>query len=290
MNRRPRTLLVLAGAVLVAALAGWLLLPRTVDPAAVARRVRWQITVNNPTGEPVSNTEVRLFAPRRESAWQRLDFLSSQPAFVAVDDQHGNSVLRYTLDLPPYGSAVISAEAAVSLFTASRPEGSGDPAGWLASEQFIESDSPDILAAAAPLRRSDPAATMRAVYDWVVAHLQEAPYAAQELGAHAALFAKRGDCTEYSDLTIALGRALGVPARLAAGFRLTDRPTLTAADYHNWAEAYWDGRWHLIDGIFKKFDSDTESYITFRIRGAAEEPANSERFSTADPRLRIEMR
>jgi transglutaminase-like putative cysteine protease len=47
---------------------------------------------------------------------------------------------------------------------------------------------------------------------------------------------KRGDCTEYSQLTVSMLRALGIPARVRSGF-LASGQTLVA---HAWID-YFDG-------------------------------------------------
>jgi hypothetical protein len=60
---------------------------------------------------------------------------------------------------------------------------------------------------------------------------------------------RRGDCTEYAVLTVALCRAAGIPARVVAGYVYAD-------DYqghknvflaHSWAEAYVGGKWIGLD-------------------------------------------
>jgi len=56
---------------------------------------------------------------------------------------------------------------------------------------------------------------------------------------------REGDCTEHSVLLVALLRAVGIPARGAAG--LVYMPGRQAFFFHMWAEAYIDGRWIPLD-------------------------------------------
>ena len=57
---------------------------------------------------------------------------------------------------------------------------------------------------------------------------------------------KKGKCTDYSILTVALMRAAGIPCRLAVGFLVGEG----ALYYHEWDEM-WDGhRWIGIDSVF----------------------------------------
>jgi transglutaminase-like putative cysteine protease len=57
------------------------------------------------------------------------------------------------------------------------------------------------------------------------------------------LAANAGACRDFAHLTIALCRARGVPARLAAVYA----PGLTPMDFHAVVEARVDGVWHVLD-------------------------------------------
>jgi len=57
------------------------------------------------------------------------------------------------------------------------------------------------------------------------------------------LLAGRGVCRDFAHLTIALCRAVGIPARLAAVYA----PGLAPMDFHAVAEALVDGIWRAVD-------------------------------------------
>ncbi len=57
------------------------------------------------------------------------------------------------------------------------------------------------------------------------------------------LASAQGVCRDYAHLVIALLRAMDVPARYAACYA----PGLVPMDFHAVAEAYVDGRWHVVD-------------------------------------------
>jgi hypothetical protein len=87
----------------------------------------------------------------------------------------------------------------------------------------------------------DPAEQARAIIAWV--H-REMTYEVTPAGIDdiTLLSRKRGDCTEYSQLTISLLRAVGIPARMRSGFMLADRSLVAHAwiDFHDgvgWREA-----------------------------------------------------
>ncbi len=84
----------------------------------------------------------------------------------------------------------------------------------------------------------------RDVGDWVFDRLR------YELGSSGpldtavdTLLAGRGVCRDFAHLTIALCRAIGIPARLASVYA----PGLWPMDFHAVAEVAVDGRWELID-------------------------------------------
>lgn len=62
-------------------------------------------------------------------------------------------------------------------------------------------------------------------------------------GAVRTLLARQGVCRDYAHLCIALLRARGIPARLAAVYA----PGLAPMDFHAVAEAWVDGGWQVVD-------------------------------------------
>jgi transglutaminase-like putative cysteine protease len=63
-------------------------------------------------------------------------------------------------------------------------------------------------------------------------------------GAVRTLLGRQGVCRDFAHLSVALLRALNVPARLAAVFA----PGLSPMEYHAVCEAYVNGAWYIIDG------------------------------------------
>jgi transglutaminase-like putative cysteine protease len=62
--------------------------------------------------------------------------------------------------------------------------------------------------------------------------------------------ARRGNCTDFHALFIAMARSIGIPARFAIGLPLPEaRGSGTIPGYHCWAEFYVEGRgWVPVDG------------------------------------------
>jgi transglutaminase-like putative cysteine protease len=65
------------------------------------------------------------------------------------------------------------------------------------------------------------------------------------------LVERRGDCNEHTVLYVALARAVGLPARAAAGLVYLDRRFY----YHAWPEV-WLGDWVAVDPTLDQFPAD----------------------------------
>jgi len=108
---------------------------------------------------------------------------------------------------------------------------------WLVDERYLEKDAPDIQSAAKALAGKSDEETVRNTMAFVGRTMRKGPFDSADHGAVWALEKKLGDCTEYSDLFIALCRANGVPARSRGGYVVID---VARGDTpkHDWAEAY----------------------------------------------------
>ena len=71
----------------------------------------------------------------------------------------------------------------------------------------------------------------------------------------------RGDCNEHTQLSVALSRAAGIPARVAAGLAYVDGKFY----YHAWPEI-WLERWVAIDPTFGQFPADA-AHLRFTVGG-----------------------
>lgn len=120
------------------------------------------------------------------------------------------------------------------------------------AEPLIESDDPRIQAQARQIIRSTrrPATAAARLNAWVHAEIANAG----SFGVPSALDAylrRRGDCNEHTVLYVALARAIGLPARTAAGLVYLDGSFY----YHAWPEV-WLGRWVAADPTLGQFPAD----------------------------------
>ena len=138
----------------------------------------------------------------------------------------------------------------------------------LAPEPLIQSDDPRIQAQARQIagreRRAGPVAGL--LERWVHDHLKKevtvgVPSAVRVLAD------RRGDCNEHTVLYVALARALGLPARAAAGLVYLDGRFY----YHAWPEV-WLGTWVAVDPTFGEFPADA-AHLRFVTGGLARQVA-----------------
>ncbi len=232
------------------------------------RQVRWTMTLHNPLPRELKDQRLWFYAPAQQTASQTLSSLHTSSPCQRSIDPLGHTVLEFRWpQVPPYARRSLSITANLQMFKAPRAEALSESSrrAWLASERFIETADLAVQALAQSLRRETPIETARAIYDWVLEHLQYAGYIADDHGAIDALNTRQGDCTEYAFLTVALARANQIPARMVGGYEVGQNAVLRAEDYHNWAELYLNGRWQVVDAQKQRWLDLSDRYIAFRL-------------------------
>lgn len=136
----------------------------------------------------------------------------------------------------------------------------------LAPEPLIQSEDARIRAAARAIVGSerDPARAARLLVEWVHGHLRPAVRTSAP-SAVGALAAGRGDCNEYALLYVALARAVGLPARVAAGLVYLNGRFY----YHAWPEVYLGPEdWVGVDPTLGEFPADA-AHLRFGVGALA---------------------
>ncbi len=235
--------------------------PVRADGALV---LRFSVLMSNPGAQALQGQRLWMYLPVAQGLHGRVVRQDVDSPHSFVSDRLGHNIVEVRQDTLP-GHAQRMARITVELGAgASVPPGAGPQTQWLAPQVHMESDHPEMVQAALPLRRSTPHDTAHQAYQWVAARMTYAGYLGEDLGALRALQTGRGDCTEYASLVVALCRACGVPARMVGGYftqrSLAPRPT----DYHNWAEIWLDGRWRVADAQLRHWQTLEQHYIPFR--------------------------
>lgn len=133
---------------------------------------------------------------------------------------------------------------------------------FLDAEPLLEVRNPEIQALARRLRdgETEPRVVAERINDWVHDSLKK-EITVGVPSALATLHARVGDCNEHTQLYVALARATGIPARVAAGLTYLDGKFY----YHAWPEV-WLERWVAVDPTFGQFPADA-SHLRFTVGG-----------------------
>ena len=102
---------------------------------------------------------------------------------------------------------------------------------------------------------------------------------------------KKGDCTEYALLSVALCRALKTPARIVSGVVRKGDGLCTLRDYHDWAEFRNDNQWHILDAQKKCFNVLISDYVIFKIYpfGELSDPVFLKKYSMSNENVKITL-
>lgn len=259
----------------------------------VPRTVQYSFTVRNPGNEPVESARLSVYAPVERTARQRTEQVTANLPFEIRRDELGNQVLDFTFtDLGPFESRLVRIRAKLMMATApARGFAQHLTDRFVSSETYIESDHGEVRQLAERLRRDNDARTVKAIYGWVQDNVEAQHYIAEDRGALYAVRQRRGDCTEMSYLTAALGRASGVPARVMGGYLASQDRVVHPGDFHNWAELYVDGAWRIVDpqrGVLRDRAAD---YVAVRTMASAQHSllGSSHRFAYSDEAIEVVM-
>ena len=135
----------------------------------------------------------------------------------------------------------------------------------LASNYWLDAKHPDIvatIASLAPEHDASPELTMSRLTRFVTQHMdEEADYRGYATAVEA-LHNKTGDCTEHALLLATLGRAAGIPTRVALGLAYNNERFLGRRFVfvpHAWVQAWVGDRWQSFDSGLGDFNA---GYIT----------------------------
>lgn len=159
-----------------------------------------------------------------------------------LPDAHGTRLHRVQSGT---GELVVEYAASISGQADPEPADDTDLLRYRRPSRYAESDSLVPTATAEFAGIDSPADLLAAVSSWVGTRLAYVSGSSLPTdGAVRTLLARQGVCRDYSHLSVALLRALGIPARLVAVYA----PGLAPMDFHAVAEAWVDERWCIVDG------------------------------------------
>ena len=175
---------------------------------SIPRLIQYSFTLQNKTNRLLENAEFWAYAPVKETATQRTVKLEASHPYQLISDDLGNQVLHFKLKtLPPYATMIITIKAFLELSDISNPVSAQDLQPFLQPEKYIESDNAELFRFAKKFISHKPVKTAQNIFRWVADNLEYTGYLRDNYGALYAYKNRKGDCTEFMSLFIALSRA-----------------------------------------------------------------------------------
>ncbi len=192
----------------------------------------------------------------------------SPDTYTLVTDEYNNEYAEFNFSNHPAKTTIlvdIDYEVAVNEITYDLSTCEGNlPIEYTQPELHIESANPQIQLLSANLSKHKKTICdqVQAFYNYVGDELTYT-YNHNDWGAQAAMNYMGADCTEYSDLMIALSRAAGIPARYYEGLLyLEDTNTEIAKTQHAWLDVYLPGiGWAAMDPTLGRLPVSRDRYF-----------------------------
>jgi transglutaminase-like putative cysteine protease len=263
-RQRTRCAIIVFAALLIA--VQWLSVNANSQPPAEPDRVRVvEFTYHTDlTGIDPKAHRVEAWIPLpREDRFQQVSDVkidSSAPSVVVAQPAYGNHVV-HLIEMAPLPASIPvtvhfkvrrveeSADLTEAQMNLSEPRG-GKFDAFLRADRLIPIDG-EISRVSATIgdTQAPDYQQAKAIYDYVVATMSY-DKTGKGWGRGDAIYAcnvKKGNCTDFHSLFIALARSRGIPARFTIGFPLGPAPSGKIPGYHCWAEFYSGGQWVPID-------------------------------------------
>jgi hypothetical protein len=224
--------------------------------------VQYRFQIWNTQNQPVTNAHFYVRAPLEQTCAQRCIEIESSYPYEVITDTLGNRVLKYTFKMfPPLASKVVSIRAKLMLATSPVASAKIKPLKSVDSN----TEALNISKLADQLKSKTVHTTALNIHRWVANNITYTGYLKHAKGARQTLVSKKGDCTEFADLFVALAQAVNIPTRRVSGYLTHENGVLKPSDFHDWAEFYANGVWRIADPQQKNFDANYSSYIAVKI-------------------------
>ena len=169
---------------------------------------------------------------------------------------------------------VITISFTARLFRNAQPWEGSVFAEYTLPQQFIDSDNEAIIALARELRGDNDFQTAQNIANYVYRFISWPPPGSRtgyRLTASELLTYPVGVCGDFANLTTALLRAEGIPARNISGlvFSANRIAFRSASDWghpggaHGWVEFFADGKWHFADPSWGWFNRNATAHLSF---------------------------
>jgi transglutaminase-like putative cysteine protease len=234
-------------------------------------RIRQEIRISNDGPGDVGQVDLWVSLASSREPFQSITSVSIDPNEYSLNtDDDGNEYIHIIHDQIVVGDSLvvtIEYQVVINEVKFNLDECTGKlPGYYLNPEPFIESNEQSIRLLADQLvgGKESICQQMRAIYDYVAGEMTYAGYNPGDIGALEASKRMSGDCSEFSDLLVALSRSAGIPARNVEGVTCCS----TAADYdeakikHSWVEVYLPSTgWTPMDPTWGRDPASRDQYF-----------------------------
>lgn len=214
-----------------------------------------------------SKVELTCLIPKDKNNVQRVLAMNYSRPPIRVYDKDGNRYAEFVIE-GENGEVKIKISAVVEIVTHDLKSVKGgkkaffDSAGnYLLSEKFIEKDDGRIIAMGSSMGNKDTLSMIKSIYDYVSQNMVYKYFKTEQFGAAQALEGLTGDCSEFTDLFVALCRSCGIPAASVEGYVLN----YSLSPRHAWAEVFCNPygwiRFDPTPGNSNVFNKLTNQYI-----------------------------
>ncbi len=224
--------------------------------------------VNDGPGKP-EKQNIWIALIRDFPPYQQVNSMVISPGdYQPVVDEYGNQYAEFDFSGQAAGSTqmvTIDYQVAVNELAYDLSDCQGAlPDEFIQPELHVESANPQIVSLAKKLAQGKDTACqqVRGFYDYVSSELTYTPNN-ENWGAQAALGPMGSDCTEYSDLLVALSRAQGIPARYFEGLLYRqDNADSSVRIEHAWPDVYLPSiGWTALDPTLGRAQVNRETYF-----------------------------
>ena len=207
--------------------------------------------------------EIKLLLPQDIPGRQKVSSIkySIRPYKVYAID--GNKYAEFIIKSPQNNSKIIiNMELQLFGYDLSKApkisHGNVTNKKYITSEKYLESDNINIKNIADVIMGETEIEIVKNIYDFVLDYLSYEGYVPEEVGAEKSLAKREGDCTEFSDLFVAICRARNIPARVIEGY-VTN---YSESPKHNWVEVFLsDYGWVPFDLLFNKLKASSFDHL-----------------------------
>jgi len=242
--------------------------PHAAPSFSIKRSVVMVMYLENQNKTTLKDHVITVRIPLSKTSFQTLEKIEIRPKFPISEictTKEAAWIKFHTLSIKPFERKGIRLYFTLSINKLPLDLCEHDLNTYLGAESYMDTNDAHLRTLGRQLKRHNVYHSAFATYRWVRDNVAYSGYKQKVTGASATLKARKGDCTELACLFAALCRINNIPSRVMGGYLCDECARLTSAFYHNWAEFYYEGAWHIADPAKRVFDRDGSSYIAFEV-------------------------